>query len=489
MGFVAEYEAASWYTEDSSTVSVTCADGDVLVANMVCGNQLRTLGISGGGLTWTLRESVSASLRCSIAQWTAEVGPGQGGTFDVTATMSGDGFGGVSVLRYADVAVGAHASGNAADPAAPSLDLTTTADNSIIVVVVGDHETVDGSTRTWRTGAGALTEQAYYRSNSETAVYLGYHADAGTAGLKTVGLTQPNTMRPSIAAVELTLAAGEDIVLPVGTAAEVDTAQPLGRSKALAADAATETDAAQPFGATKARALGTAATVETAQPFGRHKSLALGTAFEVDTAQGLFRGKARALGTAAETDAAGALGATKRRALGTAVERDTAVAFVQEPVVTPTVGGTGLQVEEITARCVSFVAGLGVVEDVNGGDIRHMIGGGLKAGIFVSDLTTIQSSGLDSVSVRLEQTIRLYERLQVEPSDVLDVETLKAVDAILNAFVENFEIDGIVRQVDVLGAHGQPLRARPGFLTVQEQECRIADVIVPLICDDVWIYE
>ena len=204
MGFVAEYEAASWYTEDTSTVSVTCADGDVLVASMVCGNQLRTLGISGGGLTWTLKGSVSASLRCSIAQWTAEVGPGQGGSFNVTATMSGDGFGGVSVLRFEDVAVGAHASGNAADPAAPSLDLTTTEDDSLIVVVVGDHETVDGSTRTWRTGAGPLTEQAYFRSNSETAVYLGYHADAGTAGTKTVGLTVPNTMRPSIAAVELT---------------------------------------------------------------------------------------------------------------------------------------------------------------------------------------------------------------------------------------------------------------------------------------------
>jgi hypothetical protein len=256
----------------------------------------------------------------------------------------------------------------------------------------------------------------------------------------------------------------------------------------LPIDPASEVDAAQPLGRAKARALGTAAAVETAQPLGRHKALALGTAVETATAQQLARGKARALGTAAETATAGVLGAAKARALGTAVERDTAVAIQHDEPSTPTVGGNGLQVEEITARCVSFVAGLGVVEDVNGGDIRHMIGGGLKAGIFVSDLTTIRSSGLDAVSVRLEQTIRLYERLQVEPSDVLDVETLRAVDAICNAFVENFEIDGIVRQVDVLGEHGQPLRARPGFLTVQEQDCRIADVMVPLICDDVWIY-
>jgi hypothetical protein len=210
VGFVAEYEAAAgWYTEDASTSTVTCAEGDVLVASAVCGNQLRALGISDtaalGGLTWALKGSVSATARCSIAQWTATVGAGQGGTFDITATFSGDGFGGLSVLRFEDVDVGAHASGDAADPAAPSLDIGTTEDDSIIVVVVGDHETVDGSTRTWRTGAGALTELAYFRSNSETAVYLGYYADADAAGTKTVGLTQPNTMRPSIAAVELTL--------------------------------------------------------------------------------------------------------------------------------------------------------------------------------------------------------------------------------------------------------------------------------------------
>jgi hypothetical protein len=473
MTFVSEVESAGWFEADSSTVSVTCADGDVLVASAACGNQLRVLTIDdtagGGGLTWTLHGSVSALSRCSIAQWTAVVGAGQGGTFDVTASFPSAGAGGLAVQRHVDVEVGAHAVGDAPDPAAPSLDLATTADGSTIVVVLGDHETVDGSTRTWRTGAGALTETTYFRSNSENAAYSGYHADAGTAGSKTVGLTLPSTMRPSIAAVELTPAAGGDFELPLDPAAETSAALPLGAVKTRAAGTAAEADAAQPLGRTKALAAGAAAATEEARPLGRHKTLALGTATESATA--------------------GVLGAAKTRALGTATERDTAVAIAPEQTITPTVGGNGLQVEEITARLVSFVAEQGVVEDVNGGDIRHMLSGGLRAGIFVTDMTTIQSSGLAVVSVRLEQTIRLYERMQVEPSDVLDVDTLRAVDAICNAIVNDFTIDGIVRQVDVLGAHGQPLRARPGFLPVQEQECRIVDVIVPLICDDVWILE
>lgn len=206
MGIVAEFESANWVTEDAvSTVpSVTCSDGDVLVASSVCGNQLRTLGISGGGLTWTQRGSVSATARCSVTQWTAVVGVGQGGTFAVTATFSGDGIGGLSVIVASDIAaVGASGQANAADPAAPSLTLSTGVDNSILVVAVGDHATVDGASRVWRTGAGALTETTYSRVDFSNAAYVGYHADAGAAGSKTVGLTSPATMRPSIVAVEL----------------------------------------------------------------------------------------------------------------------------------------------------------------------------------------------------------------------------------------------------------------------------------------------
>ena len=218
MGFVQEYESADWFQPNSSVVSVTCADGDTLVASAVCGNQLRTLTISGGGLTWTLRGSVSATSRCSIAQWTAQVGVGQGGTFNVTVTYLSGGAGGVNILRYDHiVGVGASTAGDAPDPAAPALTLTTTQGHSIVVVVVGDHATVDGAARVWRTAdAGALTEQSYYRSNFNNAAYCGFHADAGAAGAKVVGLTLPNTMRPSIAAVELITTTAQTVLGTAG---------------------------------------------------------------------------------------------------------------------------------------------------------------------------------------------------------------------------------------------------------------------------------
>jgi hypothetical protein len=203
MTFVAEYESASWFIEDAVAVPVTCTDGDVLVASVVCGNQLRELGISGGGLTWTLRTAVSAPVRCTFSQWTAVVGPGQGGSFTVTATISADGAGGLWIGRYADIAsIGATAQGDAAGPAGPSLDLATTTEGSAVVVAAGDHSTADGAARAWRTAAGALTERAYWRSNFENAAYVGEHPTTGPAATYAVGLTAP-AMRYSIGAVEL----------------------------------------------------------------------------------------------------------------------------------------------------------------------------------------------------------------------------------------------------------------------------------------------
>jgi hypothetical protein len=157
---------------------------------------------------------VSATSRCSIAQWTAVVGSGQGGTFDVTVTFPSTGAGGVNILRFNGVAaVGAANVADAAAPAAPALTLTTTAASSIVVVMVGDHATVDGTTRTWRTAeAGALTEQSYYRSNFNNAAYVGFHPNAGAAAAKVVGLTQPSTMRPSIAAVELVTSTAATVI-------------------------------------------------------------------------------------------------------------------------------------------------------------------------------------------------------------------------------------------------------------------------------------
>jgi hypothetical protein len=113
----------------------------------------------------------------------------------------------------------------------------------------------------------------------------------------------------------------------VGSAAETDVAQPVGRVRSRVLGIATKTDAARPLAQVSIRAVGLAAETDAAQPVARRHARAAATAAETDTAVPLAARKTRAVGQTAEVDAAQALAHFRFRALGLAAEVDAAVEF------------------------------------------------------------------------------------------------------------------------------------------------------------------
>lgn len=120
---------------------------------------------------------------------------------------------------------------------APSLSLTTTQDNSAIVVFVGDWNAINGSSRTWRTVNGFTPSAANGKelvyagtAGSDYIVYAAYYPDAGTAGAKTVGLSAPTGQKYSVVALEVKgVAAGGPTTVPVSLAGAVASAGALLR--------------------------------------------------------------------------------------------------------------------------------------------------------------------------------------------------------------------------------------------------------------------
>jgi hypothetical protein len=174
----------------------------VLVAVGATSDNGVTLAVSGGSLTWTQRQVVSVASNCWVSVWTATATSST--SFAVTFTRTGatSVFYGGNVLTFRGSAgVGASAKTNSTG--APSLSLTTTAASSAIIVANADWNAVDGASRTWRTGAGTLSEVSYFRDSAQYTLYAGYHADAGAAGSKTLGLTAPTGQKYAIVAVEV----------------------------------------------------------------------------------------------------------------------------------------------------------------------------------------------------------------------------------------------------------------------------------------------
>jgi hypothetical protein len=202
--FVAEHEVSSWTTTGSATKatgSFSVQAGDVLVAYGLTADAGITESVSGGSLTWTLRRGDETSGYGANYIWTATAPSNATITVTFTRTAGSNEFGG-DVLQFRNssgigASSGTHASG------APSLSLTTTEAHSAVVVASVDWNAVSGSSRTWRTTAGALTETSYFFSSGGYTGYGGYHADVGAAGAKTVGLSAPGGQKYATAAIEV----------------------------------------------------------------------------------------------------------------------------------------------------------------------------------------------------------------------------------------------------------------------------------------------
>lgn len=188
-----------------TTSSFSVQAGDILVA-VGQAEDANTLSIAGGSLSWSLQQSINTAGYTANFLWTAVVDSNKSMTCTVTRTANQKGGLGVYTWRGSD-GVGNSNKTNVAS-GAPSLSLTPAQANSAILVFNGDWSAADGTSRTWRTGAGTFTEKLYFRDSAIYTLYGGYHADAGAVAAKTLGLSAPSGQKYSITAIEVKGTAG-----------------------------------------------------------------------------------------------------------------------------------------------------------------------------------------------------------------------------------------------------------------------------------------
>ncbi|MEU3851722.1 hypothetical protein [Streptomyces sp. NPDC029554] len=98
-------------------------------------------------------------------------------------------------------------------------------------------------------------------------------------------------------------------------------------------------------------------------------------------------------------------------------------------------------------------------------------------------------SGLSSTSSRLVLYVRLYASLMQQEPDAIDPALMDALDWLMAAYSGDFTLNGLVRQVDLLGTYGDPLSARAGYLAEGSAEYRVMTITLPLIVNDLWDQE
>jgi hypothetical protein len=204
VGFVSSAATAYNTTTATKTLSVTLAIGDILAIIGESFVSTNTLGTpTGGSLTYTLKQSIVAvSGQNNLYLWTTSASA-TAQTFSISITMAGVANNwGYNALRFNAInAVGASNKGNGS-ASAPSLSLTTTSANSI--VVIGDSD-FNGSltAATYLTTAGTCNEAFHDTSGGGGTFWSAYYPSVGAIGAKTVGMSAP-TQTWGLVAVELT---------------------------------------------------------------------------------------------------------------------------------------------------------------------------------------------------------------------------------------------------------------------------------------------
>ncbi len=141
----------------------------------------------------------------------------------------------------------------------------------------------------------------------------------------------------------------------------------------------------------------------------------------------------------------------------------------------------------IVDSCTSHAMALGVFETVNQHEPKGAPGNGVACAIWADAIEPIpEASGLTATTARVALNVRIYMPMLQQPYDQIDPAIMEATSALMGAYSSSFTLDGQIRNVDLLGAHGEPLRARAGYLEMDKKLYRGMVIMLPLIVNDLW---
>lgn len=137
-------------------------------------------------------------------------------------------------------------------------------------------------------------------------------------------------------------------------------------------------------------------------------------------------------------------------------------------------------------QVTSHAASLGLFDTVTSHEPKNTPGNGLWCAIWVQGIGPIPSSGLASVSGRVELRVRIGSSMLQEPQDSIDPNILSAVTVLMGEYAGHLTMGATVRAIDLIGMHGTPLSAVAGYITIGQQMSRVMEITFPVLINDMW---
>lgn len=149
---------------------------------------------------------------------------------------------------------------------------------------------------------------------------------------------------------------------------------------------------------------------------------------------------------------------------------------------------TALDLYAIIGAVQSHALSTGRFDRVNGHEPKNSPGSGVTAAHWVQAVRPVaRASGLSTTSAVIVLTVRLYSNMLAEPQDGIDPAMSGALHELFTAYSGDFDLNGTVDAVDLLGmTGGVPLSAVAGYLNQGGPMYRVYDITLPCLIYNVW---
>ncbi len=142
---------------------------------------------------------------------------------------------------------------------------------------------------------------------------------------------------------------------------------------------------------------------------------------------------------------------------------------------------------DIIDAVVSHAQALGVFDMVNQHEPKSAPGSGITCAVWSQSIGPARrQSGLNATTASLVMNVRLYMNMLTEPQDWIDPAMVSAADLLMNSYSSDFTLDGLVRNVDLLGMAGPAMTGTSGYVKIDGAMMRIITIVLPLIINDAW---
>lgn len=154
--------------------------------------------------------------------------------------------------------------------------------------------------------------------------------------------------------------------------------------------------------------------------------------------------------------------------------------------------GNEAWIDDLVENVISDIQRSGFCDRVNEYEPIKKPGFGITAAVFPDYIGPTEVSGLASTSAIVLMMVRLYMPVPVPKagfpgaSDMVDRKMLKAASNIMRRYHDDFDFEGTIRNVDLLGSRGQALEGRTGYIEIDNVMHRVITITVPCIVNDVW---